>query len=44
MLLHYGRGVEQNFEKAKMWHDRAKENGEELDEELLQEMKEAFNS
>lgn len=40
---YYGRGVPQNHEKAKMWHDKAKENGEELDEELLQEMKKAFN-
>ena len=38
-----GAGVPQDEEKAKMWHDKAKENGCEFDEELLQEMKKAFN-
>ena len=39
-----GAGVPQDNKKAKMWYDKAKENGEEFDEELLELMKEAFNS
>ena len=39
-----GAGVPQDYEKAKMWHDKAKENGEEFDEELLKKMEKAFNS
>ena len=39
-----GAGVPQDNKKAKMWHKKAKKNGEEFDKDLLKDMEKAFNS
>lgn len=39
-----GAGVQQDYEKAEMWHDKAEENYYAFDEDLLLEMEKAFKS